>query len=111
MSAVATRKAIADLGKSSYISVVTGFWYDWMLGIPAGLGIDFINRTATLFDEGETKISVSTRPQVRLQLSIICSDVPLTDTRLAVLSLLFSACLSSLRVRRRVPHFRTSKTW
>lgn len=25
----ATRKYIADLGKSSYIAVTTGFWYEW----------------------------------------------------------------------------------
>lgn len=61
---VDTRKAIADLGKSSYIAVSTGFWYEWGLAIPAGFGIDFANRIVTLFDEGETKISTSTRPQV-----------------------------------------------
>lgn len=67
--AVAIRKAIADLGKSSYIAVSTGFWYEWCLAMPAGFGIDFANRTATLFDEGETKISTSTLPQVRLRSS------------------------------------------
>ena len=63
--AVATRKAIADLGKSSYIAVSTGFWYEWILSIPAGSGIDFAKRTVTFFDEGETKISTSTLPQVK----------------------------------------------
>ena len=65
MLAVATRKAIADLGKSSYIAVSTGFWYEWSLAVPAAFGIDFAKRTVTLFDEGETKISTSTMPQVR----------------------------------------------
>ncbi|MCJ1405334.1 hypothetical protein MMC11_008561 [Xylographa trunciseda] len=60
----ATRKAITDLGKSSYIAVSTGFWYEWSLAIPAAFGIDLVNRTATFFDEGETKISTSTWPQV-----------------------------------------------
>lgn len=32
--------------------------------MPESFGIDFANRTATFFDEGETKISVSTLPQV-----------------------------------------------
>ena len=64
--AVATRKAIADLGKSSYVAVSTGFWYEWSLAIPAGYGFDFANRAVTLFDEGEAKISTSTWPQVRL---------------------------------------------
>ncbi|KAK9234603.1 hypothetical protein V1525DRAFT_412531 [Lipomyces kononenkoae] len=61
---VATRKAIAGLGKSSYIAVSTGFWYEWSLAIPAAFGFDFANRAVTLFDEGETKISISTWPQI-----------------------------------------------
>lgn len=59
-----TRNAIGDLGKSSYISVCTGFWYVFGLAMPMGFGIDFAKRTATFFDEGETKISTSTLPQV-----------------------------------------------
>ena len=64
MLVAATRKGIADLGKSSYIAVSTGFWYEWSLAIPAAFGIDFANRAVTLFDEGETRISTSTLPQV-----------------------------------------------
>ncbi|RMZ25628.1 hypothetical protein D0859_10318 [Hortaea werneckii] len=51
-------------GKCSYISVVTGFWYEWSLAIPAAYGCDFINRTFTFFDDGEIKTSMSTWPQV-----------------------------------------------
>jgi hypothetical protein len=58
------RKAISDLGKSSYISVVTGFWYEWSLGISSAYGFDFANRKVTFFDDGETKICTSTWPQV-----------------------------------------------
>lgn len=58
------RELIAKRGKSSYIAVSTGFWYEWSLAIPAAYGFDFANRTVTLFDEGETKISTSTWPQV-----------------------------------------------
>ena len=72
MLAVATRKAITDLGKSSYIAVCTGFWYEWLLAVPAAFGIDFAKHTVTLFDEGETKISTSTRSQVGLQLLNVC---------------------------------------
>ncbi|KAH8590809.1 hypothetical protein B0O99DRAFT_663916 [Bisporella sp. PMI_857] len=61
---VTIRNTIADLGKSSYIAVSTGFWYEWSLAIPGAFGVDFANRTATLFDEGETKVSISTWPQV-----------------------------------------------
>jgi len=60
----AIRNAIVELGKSSYISVSTGFWYEWSLAIAPAFGFDFANRKVTLFDEGETKISISTWPQV-----------------------------------------------
>lgn len=62
---MAIRKAITDLGVSNYIGVSTGFWYEWSLAIPAAYGIDLLNRTATLFDEGDVKITTSTWPQVR----------------------------------------------
>ncbi|KAL2074983.1 hypothetical protein VTL71DRAFT_8763 [Oculimacula yallundae] len=63
-SKVATRKAIQELGKSRFVAVSTGFWYEWSLAIAPAFGIDLVNKTATLFDEGETKICVSTWPQV-----------------------------------------------
>ena len=71
---VATRKLIEDIGKSSFLAVVTGFWYEYSLGKPTNYGIDFVNRTATLFDGGETKISTSTWPQVRSKSSLKCLD-------------------------------------
>ncbi|KAH7417670.1 hypothetical protein BKA64DRAFT_658546 [Cadophora sp. MPI-SDFR-AT-0126] len=61
---VATRKAIMELGKSRFVAVSTGFWYEWSLAIAPAFGIDLVKKTATLFDEGETKISISTWPQV-----------------------------------------------
>ncbi|PPJ49916.1 hypothetical protein CBER1_04694 [Cercospora berteroae] len=61
---VAARKLIEELGQSSYIGVVTGFWYEWSLAIGPAFGIDIEKREATLFDDGETKISTSTWPQV-----------------------------------------------
>ncbi|RMZ11429.1 hypothetical protein D0860_03422 [Hortaea werneckii] len=51
-------------GKCSYISVVTGFWYEWSLAIPAAYGCDFTNHTFTFFDDGEIKTTMSTWPQV-----------------------------------------------
>ncbi|KAJ5604576.1 hypothetical protein N7510_009730 [Penicillium lagena] len=60
------RQSIVDLGKSSYIALSTGFWYEWSLAIPAAYGLDFANRSVTFFDEGETKISTSTWPQNKL---------------------------------------------
>lgn len=62
--AVASRKLIADVGKSSYIAVVTGFWYEFSLANPSNYGFNFVDRTVTLYDEGDTKISTSTWPQV-----------------------------------------------
>ena len=58
------RDLITKLGKSSYIAVTTGFWYEWSLAIPAAYGFDFPNRAVTFFDDGETKTSMSTWPQV-----------------------------------------------
>ncbi|KAK5171145.1 uncharacterized protein LTR77_004289 [Saxophila tyrrhenica] len=60
----ANRKAIASLGKSNYIGVSTGFWYEYSLAIGPAYGIDTVNHKATLFDDGNTKISTSTWPQV-----------------------------------------------
>ena len=61
---VAIRKAIEDLGKSSYISVVTGFWYEYCLAMPAAFGFDFAKQAVTFFDEGDTKVSLSTWPLI-----------------------------------------------
>lgn len=105
--AVATRKAIAEVGKSSFIAVSTGFWYEWSLAIPAAFGIDFANRTATLFDEGEVKISTSTWPQVRLQSAYILLTKRVTPARLVVLWPLFSVCPSSPKARTQKPASRT----
>ncbi|KAK5019953.1 hypothetical protein BJ546DRAFT_907814 [Cryomyces antarcticus] len=58
------REHIEKLGKSSYIAVTTGFWYEWSLAIPAAYGFNLANHTVTLFDDGEAKISTSTWPQV-----------------------------------------------
>ncbi|KAK5069794.1 hypothetical protein LTR64_008023 [Lithohypha guttulata] len=44
--------------------VSTGFWYEWSLAIPPAFGLDLKNRSVTLFDEGRTKISISSWPQV-----------------------------------------------
>ncbi|KAL1305234.1 hypothetical protein AAFC00_002150 [Neodothiora populina] len=58
------RKQILDLGVSSFIGVSTGFWYEWSLAVPIAFGFDFKAREVTLYDEGDTRISISTWPQV-----------------------------------------------
>lgn len=60
----ANRKKIEEIGKISYVAVTTGFWYEWSLAMPGAFGIDVLKHEATLFDEGETKMTVSTWPQV-----------------------------------------------
>jgi len=58
------RDHIEKLGKSSWIAIVCGFWYEFSLaGGPYRYGFDFKNRTVTLFDDGNTKINTSTWPQ------------------------------------------------
>lgn len=55
---------IAKIGKSSYMNISTGFWYEWSLSIPNAYGFDFAKKKATFFDDGDTNISTSTWPQV-----------------------------------------------
>ncbi|KAJ5757014.1 uncharacterized protein N7511_007196 [Penicillium nucicola] len=81
------RQAIADLGKSSYIAVNTGFWYEWSLAIAPAFGVDFANRSATLFDDGDVKISTSTWPQVGRAVASLLSLPVSAD----------GACLEKLR--------------
>jgi hypothetical protein len=58
------RDHIEKLGKSSWIAIACGFWYEFSLaGGPYRYGFDFKSRTVTLFDEGNVKINTSTWPQ------------------------------------------------
>lgn len=59
-----TRRHIESLGKSSWISLVCGFWYEFSLaGGAERFGFDFPNRTVTFYDDGSTKINTSTLEQ------------------------------------------------
>ncbi|KAH7105820.1 hypothetical protein BKA62DRAFT_668617 [Auriculariales sp. MPI-PUGE-AT-0066] len=60
----ATREHIKSLGVSSFVDISTGFWYEWSLAIANGFGFDFASRKVTFYDDGETKMSISTWPQV-----------------------------------------------
>ncbi|KAI9777630.1 MAG: hypothetical protein M1839_008684 [Geoglossum umbratile] len=58
------RDHIEKLGKSSWVGVACGFWYEYSLGGgPYRYGFDFKNRTVTFFDDGTTRINTSTWPQ------------------------------------------------
>ncbi|EXJ86667.1 hypothetical protein A1O3_03620 [Capronia epimyces CBS 606.96] len=58
------RDLIVSLGKSAYISLVCGMWYEFSLsGGPERYGFDLPNRTVTFFDDGNTKVNTSTWEQ------------------------------------------------
>lgn len=65
-------KRIEELGKSSWVGLACGFWYEWSLGGgawhlgPYMYGFDLQNRAVTFFDDGNAKISTSTWPQAGL---------------------------------------------
>lgn len=53
------------LGKSSWIGVTCGFWYEWSLGGgPYCYGFDIPKREVTFFDDGKTRVNTSTWSQV-----------------------------------------------
>lgn len=62
--AKANRDEIERLGMQ-WITVCCGFWYDYSLaGGEARLGFDFDKRSLTVYDDGNTKNSLSTLSQV-----------------------------------------------
>lgn len=70
---MASRKLIEEIGKSSYIALSTGFWYEYSLAIARNYGFDFINRAVKFYNEGENKISTSTWPQIGRAVASILS--------------------------------------
>lgn len=58
------RDEIEKLGKSSWIGVACGFWYEFSIGRETfTFGFDFKSRTATFFDDGSMRLNTSTWPQ------------------------------------------------
>lgn len=57
------RDQIEELGKSSWIGIACGFWYEYSLGITASYGFDFKSRTVTFYDDGNARLNTSTWPQ------------------------------------------------
>lgn len=54
-------REIEKLGKSSWIGIVCGFWYEYSLPHgPNTFGFDFKNKTVTFFDDGNTRINTTT---------------------------------------------------
>ena len=58
------RQRVEKLGKSAWIGVSCGFWYEYSLSAgPSFFGFDIKNRNVTFFDDGETRINTSTLRQ------------------------------------------------
>lgn len=58
------RNQIEAAGVSSWVALVCGFWYEFSLvNGEAWFGFDFKEKKVTFFDDGETKINVSTWEQ------------------------------------------------
>ena len=55
---------VERLGRSAWVGVTCGFWYEYSLGAgPYCYGFDIPNRAVTFFDDGNTRVNTSTWPQ------------------------------------------------
>jgi hypothetical protein len=76
------RDHIEEVGKSSWIAIATGFWYEFSVGGgPNRYGFDFPNRSLTLLDNGKVKINTSTFPQVGRGVASLLSLKILPDNK------------------------------
>lgn len=58
------RDLIKEKGKSSYIGIACGFWYEYSLAMsPITYGFDFKNKRVMFYDDGNANINTSTWPQ------------------------------------------------
>lgn len=105
----ATRSLIEEIGKTSYIGLSTGFWYEYSLAIPKNFGFDFKERKVQFYDDGNTKISVSTWPQVCSSTLFQPKHIDLIS-RSAVPSLHCLVSPSNLSNRPRKLFWRNSRT-
>lgn len=66
-------KEIESLG-ASYVAMVCGFWFEWSLALgERTFGFDFKNKKVTFFDDGNTRICVSTWRQCGRALAALLS--------------------------------------
>ena len=64
---------VVDAG-SAYITLCCGFWYEWSLALPeAWFGFTIPEKKVTFFDDGRTKINVSTWDQCGRALAALLS--------------------------------------
>jgi hypothetical protein len=83
------REHIEKLGVSSWIGICCNFWYEFSLG-GGNYGIDIKNRTAALYDDGNTRLNTTTFPQVGRGVAGLLSLKVLPDNEQDT-----SPCLSS----------------
>ena len=61
---IKARKLVESLGVSSWVAVVSGFWYEYSLSFsPVSYGFDFKNKKATFYNEGTTRMNTTTWDQ------------------------------------------------
>lgn len=66
------RDLIEELGVSSWVGVVNGLWFDYVMPMGAfGLGIDAKAKTANFFDDGNTKTNFTTLKRVGESLAAV----------------------------------------
>lgn len=66
------RDLIEELGVSSWIGVVNGLWLDYVMRLGEfGLGVDAKARTASFFDDGETRTNFTTTRRVGESLAAV----------------------------------------
>lgn len=75
----ASFREVEQTGVSSWIALVCGFWYEHSLVIPHAFGFDLARKKLTLFDDGNTKMNISTKDQVGRAVSALLSLKVLPD--------------------------------
>lgn len=75
----AQRKLIEELGKSAWIGLASGYWYEYSLSVGGwSFGFDIKNKEATFYDDGDIKIHTSTWSQIGKAIANLLS-LPITS--------------------------------
>ena len=78
------RDHIEKMGKSNWIGVSCGFWYEYSLALPWAFGFDIVGRKATFYSGGNTKMCPSSWPQTGLAVAKLLSLPISSDDKNAV---------------------------
>lgn len=84
----AQRKLIEELGKSSWVGLASGYWYEYSLSVGGwSFGFDIKGKEATFYDDGTVKIHTSTWPQIgRAVASLLSLPISSDDASTTTLS-------------------------